>query len=73
MHYGLKTGNRILLLKDDVIDVSIHMLGHYGRPLLLVYPKLSKSFELKLPKTLPFFLHISKLLQQKLSEIKCAR
>lgn len=44
MRYELKTGNRLLLMKDEVTDVYIRPPV---RPFLVVYPKASKSFELE--------------------------
>lgn len=48
MDSGLKTGNRFLLMKDRVTSV-LHTCSAI-RAFLLVYPKLSRSSELKLPE-----------------------
>ena len=59
MHYGLRTGNRLLPMKDEDTDLDICSTSKH---FLSVYPELLKSFELKLPRILLFFLHISGLI-----------
>jgi len=47
-HYGLKTGNRFLLMRDVVIIVLYTCPAI--RPFPLIHPKLSRMLELKPPK-----------------------
>jgi len=59
MHYGLKRGNKLLPMWNEVAGI-LPICSAIG-PFLLAYPKLSRSVWLKPPKMLPF-LYISELI-----------
>jgi len=61
IRYEPKTGNRLLLLGNDKVTHIPDALIHHSRLFLSVYSVQSKTFRLKLSRSLPLLPHRAEL------------